>query len=146
MLSILRKCRSRFASVSKGKKRIIVCVISLICILFAAAGAYVLRHFYTETFGLRISPARDFPEVDYTYSRIFSSRTIDRALESHLLPIVNVRYMGGGATHWVMVVGAENGDYLVLDPLHAGKDPIPLSTHGKVHAYRVLYSTAPLTD
>jgi len=32
------------------------------------------------------------PEVDYRYSRIFNSKTIEKDLERGLLPIVNARY------------------------------------------------------
>jgi hypothetical protein len=77
------------------------------------------------------------PGVDYTYSRIFSGKTIENDLARGLLPIVNVRYFGG-ATHWVLIIGAENGAFMIYDPLNQEKTPIPLSTHGKVYSYRVL--------
>ena len=32
------------------------------------------------------------PEVDYRYSRIFNSKTIEKDIERGLLPIVNARY------------------------------------------------------
>ena len=79
-----------------------------------------------------------FPEIDYKYSRVFSSETIESDLESGLLPIVNVKYKRGGVTHWLLVVGAEGGEFLVYDPLNAEKAPIGLSVHGRVYAYRVL--------
>ena len=79
-----------------------------------------------------------FADVDYKYSRIFSSRTIENDLKSGLLPIINVRYRGNGITHWLIVVGAKDGEFLVCDPLNADKNPVKLSVHGKVHAYRVL--------
>lgn len=82
------------------------------------------------------------PEVDYKYSRIFSSRTIEKDLREGRLPIVNVRYHGSGITHWLLVVGAENGEFLVYDPLNKDKAPIPLSLHGKVYSYRVLVKSA----
>ena len=79
-----------------------------------------------------------FPEITYQYSRIFSARTIERDLERGLLPIVNVRYMGSGISHWVLVIGADGGDFLVCDPLNRDKTPVPLSEHGRVYSYRVL--------
>lgn len=79
-----------------------------------------------------------FPEIDYKYSRIFSSATIERDLNKGQLPIINVKYYGRGMTHWLLVVGAEDGEFLVFDPLNQDKEPIKLSTHGKVYAYRVL--------
>jgi hypothetical protein len=77
------------------------------------------------------------PEVNYTYKRIFSAKTIEDDLAQGRLPIVNVRYFGG-ATHWVLIIGAENGEFMIYDPLNRDKTPIPLSTHGKVYSYRVL--------
>ena len=79
-----------------------------------------------------------FPKIDYKYSRIFTSNTIDKDLEAGLLPIVNVKYKRNGVTHWVIIVGAENGDYMIYDPFNTELKPIPLSVHGKVYAYRVL--------
>jgi len=79
-----------------------------------------------------------FPEVDYTYSRIFSAATLERDLRAGRLPIVNVNYYGDGITHWVMIVGAQDGEFLIYDPANGNKEPIPLSLHGKVFSYRVL--------
>ncbi|MCL1808977.1 MAG: C39 family peptidase [Clostridiales bacterium] len=78
------------------------------------------------------------PGIDYKYTRIPSSTTIEKDLKSGRLPIINVKYMGSGVTHWVLVVGAKDGEFLVYDPLNIDKEPIALSTHGKVFAYRVL--------
>jgi len=82
-----------------------------------------------------------FPEVDYKYSRIFNSATIDEDLANGLFPIVNVKYLNSFATHWVMIVGAEDGEYMVYDPLNTEQKMIPLSIHGKVYAYRTLIHT-----
>lgn len=79
-----------------------------------------------------------YPGVDYRYSRIFTVGTIERDLEAGLLPIVNVRYNDGDAPHWVVILGAEDGEYMVYDPLNSEREPIPLSVHGKVYSYRVL--------
>ncbi len=79
------------------------------------------------------------PEVEYQYNRIFSGSTIENDLKNNRLPIVNVRFNGNGVTHWVIVVGAKDGEFLIYDPANKNKMPIPLSTHGKVFAYRVLY-------
>ncbi len=80
------------------------------------------------------------PSIDYTYSRVFSAQTIEKDLKQGLLPIVNVKYRGGLVSHWVLIVGAKDGDFLVYDPLNGDKEPIPLSVHGKVYAYRVLHA------
>ena len=79
-----------------------------------------------------------YPEIDYKYTRIFSSATIESDLQSGLLPIVNVRMNGIGATHWLLIIGAKNGEFIAYDPLNPAKEPINLSKHGNVHSYRVL--------
>lgn len=79
------------------------------------------------------------PEVNYTYSRIFSAKTIEHDLAQGRLPIVNVKYRGGGVSHWVIIIGAEENDFIVYDPLVSEKTPIPLSDHGKVYSYRALH-------
>lgn len=78
------------------------------------------------------------PEVDYYYSRVFSSETIEKDLDKGLLPIVKVKFHGFGAQHWLLIVGAQDGEFMVLDPLNSEKKVIPLSTHGRAYAYRVL--------
>ena len=85
------------------------------------------------------------PQADYKYSRIFSSSTIEKDLKAGLLPIVNVKFHGGGVTHWVLIIGANDEDFLVCDPLNSNMEPIPLSVHGKVYAYRaIVKSDAPI--
>ena len=81
------------------------------------------------------------PEVDYRYSRIFNSKTIEKDLEKGLLPIVNVRYYHTGITHWVLIVGAKDGEFIICDPLDHGTKTKLLSEHGKVYAYRVIERT-----
>jgi len=76
--------------------------------------------------------------VSYRYDRIFFSCTIESLLEQGLLAIVKVRYNKIGVFHWVLIIGAAYNDFLIYDPLHVEKRPIPLQTHGKVYAYRVL--------
>jgi hypothetical protein len=79
-----------------------------------------------------------FPEIDYKYTRIFSNSTIENDLALGLLPIVNVKINGNGATHWLLVIGAADGEFLAYDPLNSDKEPIYLSKHGNVYSYRVL--------
>ena len=78
------------------------------------------------------------PEVNYTYSRIFSAKTIENDLARGRLPIVNVKYRGGGVSHWVIIIGAEDNDFMIYDQLDRDKEPMPLSEHGNVYSYRVL--------
>jgi hypothetical protein len=78
------------------------------------------------------------PAVDYEYRRIFTSQTIEKDLAAGLMPIVNVKYHETGYTHWVLIVGAKDGDFLIFDPLGDGISPMRLSEHGNVYAYRVI--------
>lgn len=78
-----------------------------------------------------------FPQLDYSYNRIFGSRRMQKDLEQGLFPIIMVKYKGSGIHHWVLVVGANDDDFLVVDPL--SDKIIPLSEHGsRAYAYRVL--------
>ena len=78
------------------------------------------------------------PEVDYRYSRIFDSKTIEKDLEKGLLPIVNVKYYKTGVTHWVMIVGTKDGEFIICDPMDDDHSTRLLSEHGKVFAYCVI--------
>lgn len=127
-----------------GAGCLITCVASSICDLGVSITPQELNHKLAAIDGFddaillwyKIHEA--VPEADYKYSRIFSSRTIEKDLREGRLPIINVKYRGGGITHWLLVVGAKDGEFMVYDPLNQDKEPIPLSTHGKVYAYRVL--------
>lgn len=79
-----------------------------------------------------------FPHINYRYSRIFNNKMIESDLEKGLLPIVNVKYYKTGVTHWVIIVGAEDGEFIICDPLGDGYSTKLLSDHGKVYAYRVI--------
>lgn len=79
-----------------------------------------------------------YPSLDYRSNRVFSSETIESDLKNGLLPIVKVKMNGIGAIHWVTIVGAENGQFMISDPLNRDKKPIPLSKHGKVYSYRII--------
>ncbi len=78
------------------------------------------------------------PNIHYEYKRIFNSGTIMKDLKNGYLPIVMVKYHGTGYQHWVLVVGSNEDDFLIIDPLNKNKEIIPLNTHGKVYYYRVL--------
>jgi hypothetical protein len=79
------------------------------------------------------------PEIDYKYDRVFDTRTIETLLDEGLLPIIEVKYRGAGASHWVVVIGSDGADFLVMDPLNQSKTPVKLSEHGgRAYAYRVL--------
>lgn len=78
------------------------------------------------------------PDLDYRYKRVFTGETIEKDLERGLLPIVNVRFHKTGAAHWVLIAGAENGEFIICDPMDDGHKTRLLSDHGKVYAYRVI--------
>jgi len=84
------------------------------------------------------------PSIDYKYSRVFDSGTIANLLDNNLLPIIEVKYkgFGFGVYHWVVVIGSDGKDFLIMDPLNQSKTPIKLSEHGgRALAYRVLAKT-----
>lgn len=78
-----------------------------------------------------------FPSFDYRYSRLFTAATLEKDLENGLWPIVRVR-LASGVDHWLLVVGARDGVFLVLDPLVASAEPLSLTSYGRVFAYRVI--------
>ncbi len=81
---------------------------------------------------------KTIPEIDYSYKRFFGSKALEKDLSEGKLPIVKVRYNKWGIYHWVLIVGATEDEFLIMDPLNPDKQPSPLSTHGRVYAYRVL--------
>ena len=81
-------------------------------------------------------------EIDYEYSRTFSVSSIENLLEEGKLPIIEVKYKGFGINHWVVVIGSDGEDFLIMDPLNGAKTPIKLSQHGsRAYAYRVMVMT-----
>lgn len=74
---------------------------------------------------------------DYSYERAFCTKDIEEDLENERYPIVKVKYKKTGIFHWVLIVGAKDGEFYIADSLYEG-EAIPLSTHGRVYAYRVL--------
>ena len=100
---------------------------------FSRAGVYTAN---AEVIWSEIQKA--VPGISYRYTRVFGAGTLEEDLENGRLPLVKVGYLGGGAPHWVLVIGAEDGEFLTMDPLDATRTPAPLSRHGKVYAYRAL--------
>lgn len=78
------------------------------------------------------------PEIDYSYQRVFHRTTLENDLKQGKLPIIQVKYYSTGIFHWVLVVGTDEDDFLIMDPLQQDKKFIKLSTHGRIYAYRVL--------
>lgn len=82
---------------------------------------------------------RCFPDVGYSYERLFTASTIERELKNGGWPIVKVKFRGSGVEHWVLIVGSTDEDFLIIDPMQQNKKLISLSVHGKVYAYRILF-------
>lgn len=60
-------------------------------------------------------------------------------LEGHY-PIVRVRMNGFGNVHYVLIVGARDGEFLCMDPLNPGMEAISLSDFGnRIYAIRCVY-------
>ena len=78
------------------------------------------------------------PNVDYEYKRLFFSKTIEDDLENGRLPMIKVKYHKRGVFHWVLIVWAEEDDFLIVDPMNSEPELMKLWEHGKVYAYRVL--------
>lgn len=59
-----------------------------------------------------------------------------RQLQAGRSPIVQVRENGLTPFHYVLIIGAENGSYLCIDPLHGQR--MPLARYGN-RVYEILY-------
>jgi len=76
--------------------------------------------------------------VEYEFKRVFSSGTIEKDLENGDLPILRVKFGENGYEHWVLIVGADGNDFLIMDPLNKDRTLTSLGEYGKVYAYRVI--------
>lgn len=79
-----------------------------------------------------------FPRIDYNYTNSFHAELIEKDLEAGNIPVIKVKYKGDGIFHWVLIVGSNEEDFLLMDPLEQSKKPIPLHVHGPVYSYRTL--------
>lgn len=93
---------------------------------------------YDEDGNLLWFKLEDLYPVQYKHRRVFSSKTIEKNLRNEILPIVKVKLAEGDFDHWVLIVGADGEDFLVMDPLNKNKTVTKLSDYGKVYAYRAI--------
>lgn len=93
---------------------------------------------YDENGNLLWFKLEDLYPVQYKHRRIFSSKTIEKNLRNEILPIVKVKLAQWDLEHWVLIVGADGEDFLVMDPLNKNKTVTKLSDYGKVYAYRAI--------
>lgn len=68
-----------------------------------------------------------------------SDNEIDKLLEQEFYPIVRVRVSGLGNYHFVLIVGAQDGEYLCMDPLSEKEEIVPLSKFwNRIYAVRYI--------
>lgn len=68
-----------------------------------------------------------------------SASEIDHLLEQGCYPIVRVRVSGLGNYHFVLIVGAQDGEYLCMDPLNEKEEVVPLSKFwNRIYAVRYI--------
>lgn len=66
-----------------------------------------------------------------------SAGEINHLLEQGCYPIVRVRVAGLGNYHFVLIVGAQDGKYLCMDPLNEKEEIVPLSKFwNRIYAVR----------
>lgn len=76
------------------------------------------------------------PKAGVAVASSVSEEEIEELLDKGHYPVVKVKVGGNGASHWVLLVGAENGTYMCMDPLSEDGELVPLSRHGGV-VYRM---------
>ena len=78
------------------------------------------------------------PYYKYSAPKQIEVSKIQENLDKGILPMVKVRYKRIWGYHWVLIVGATDEDFLIVDPLNQDKEVIKLSEHGKIFAVRYL--------
>ncbi|MBT9775792.1 hypothetical protein GPL15_04605 [Clostridium sp. MCC353] len=72
------------------------------------------------------------PETTVEVKASVSTKQIDTWLENRIYPLARVKNNGNGPSHWVLIVGSDGDNYLCMDPLRPGNEPVPLSVHGNM--------------
>ncbi|MFA5821160.1 MAG: C39 family peptidase [Candidatus Gracilibacteria bacterium] len=93
---------------------------------------------YTENGNLLWYKLEELYPVEYKFKRVFGAGTVEKDLEEGILPIVRVKYGANEVEHWVLIVGADGNDFLIMDPLNEDKILTKLGGYGKVYAYRAI--------
>lgn len=76
------------------------------------------------------------PQTQVVVASSVKEKEIESLLADGHYPIVKVKVGGHGASHWVLLVGSRDGEYLCMDPLEPDGELIPLGRHGGV-VYRM---------
>lgn len=75
--------------------------------------------------------------IDVERCKTVDSANIQENLVSGRFPIVRVRMNGVGSVHYVLIVGAKDGEYWCMDPLSESGKAVSLSAFGnRVYAVR----------
>ncbi len=99
---------------------------------------FTANQVYTENGSLLWYKIEDLYPVEYEYKRFFSDWAVEHNLEDGVIPIVRVKYGDSGLEHWVLIVGADGSDFLIMDPLAQNRVLSKLSNYDKVYAYRTI--------
>lgn len=69
-----------------------------------------------------------------------SSGLLDQWLKMGYFPVAKVRVKGTGAYHWVLIIGAEGGRYVCMDPLKERETPVSLDEFkNRIYAIRAVH-------
>lgn len=80
------------------------------------------------------------PQTDVIVPENVSREAISDLLEHGKFPAVKVRVGGNGAYHWVLLIGAEDGHYVCMDPLSESGEPVSLAFFGdRVYSMRTVF-------
>lgn len=80
------------------------------------------------------------PWIQVVVASSVKEKEIESLLADGHYPIVKVKAGGHGASHWVLLVGSRDGEYLCMDPLEPDGELVPLSRHGgMVYRMRCVY-------
>ncbi|MDR1832078.1 MAG: hypothetical protein LBQ97_05015 [Fusobacteriaceae bacterium] len=80
-----------------------------------------------------------YPDIHIHIAGSVSGKRISEFLAERKFPLVRVKVHKSGYQHWLLIVGVKNNEFMCLDSLDPSKQPVPLSVHGKVYSWRVLY-------
>lgn len=82
--------------------------------------------------------SKAYPEIQLHKEETFNSQTVTKDIEAGLLPIVKVNNKKGVEARYVMIVGSNKEDFLIVDPSQAELGVIPLKqSYKRVYSYLV---------
>lgn len=101
---------------------------------------YFSKHgVYDAQGNLQWTVLRDLGGLQLELPQHIHTNEVTEHLRRKVYPIVRVRMKGLGNFHYVLIVGAEHGTYLCMDPLNERGEIVPLSEFGnRVYAVRYI--------